>query len=333
MDKYSPYSIIYLEKGAEDYPATKRILGKLPQAEIITIRDYKDVFNRPGQNFQAQKTSPKLILAKKKDNFLYKGSTLAPDFGEPNFYYNALLLNCPFNCDYCYLQGMYNSGNMVVFVNLDDFLSATDSYLKRLGRIYLCLSYDTDLLGMESWIGYSAEWIEYARSRPNLILELRTKSANFRSLQNIPPIPNLILAWTLSPQEIIAKYEKKTASLQARIRAIQQALDLGWDVRICIDPILDVPGWKELYSDLAKTLGESGILPRIREISLGSFRMNKDFFSKVKKLRKDSDIFLSEFRTEDGASFYPQDKRESMVYYLGEKLEKEAGISLNCQST
>lgn len=331
MIKYSPYSVIYMEKGVEDYPTTQRILAKLPNAERIRIRDYKEIFNRPYQNFQVQKTSPKLILAKKKDNFLYKGSTLAPDFGERNFYYNALLLNCPYNCDYCYLQGMYNSGNIVVFVNLDEYFQATDSYLKRLGRIYLCLSYDTDLLGMESWIGYSREWIEFARTRPNLILELRTKSANLKSLTGIQPIPNLILAWTISPQNIIERYEKKTASLKARIRAIRNSLELGWEVRICIDPVLDVPNWKEDYRMMAEELGASEILERVREVSIGSFRMNKDYFSKVKKLRVDSDLFLSEFVTEDSASFYPEDKREEMVHYVGRLLNQNALKSVNCQ--
>ncbi|MCC5816772.1 MAG: DNA photolyase [Leptospira sp.] len=320
MNKYPAYSTIYIENGVENSPVTKRILEKLPKSNLIYIHDYKEVFNRPNQNFQAQKLSPKLILARKKDNFLYKGSSLAPDFGEENFFYNALLLNCPYNCDYCYLQGMYSSGNIVLFVNIDDYFEKTDEYLKRLGRIYLCLSYDTDLLGMESWTGYSASWIEFARLRPNLILELRTKSANWRSIQDIKPIPNLILAWTLSPQNIVEKYEKKTASLPARIKAISSAMDAGWDVRVCIDPILDVPGWKEEYSGLVNILKESGVLPRVREVSLGSFRMNKDYFARVKNLRKDSHIYLSEFITEDGASFYPLSKREEMVHFLQEKL-------------
>lgn len=313
MTKLPAYSHIYIERGTEDSQIAKKIFARLPNSEKIYIDDYKEVFNRPKQNFQIQKSSPKIILAKKKENFLYKGSTLAPDFGEENFYYNALLLNCPYNCDYCYLQGMYPSGNIVVFVNIEDYFLATDEYLERLGRIYLCLSYDTDLLGMESWIGYSNEWIEFARTRPNLILELRTKSANWKSLEGIEPIPNLILAWTLSPQVIIEKFEKKTASLKARLRAIQSAIDAGWEVRVCIDPILDVPGWIEAYQDLVHEIEESGILNAIREISIGSFRMNKDYFSKIKKSRKDSEIFQSRFITEDGASFYPLETREDLI--------------------
>jgi spore photoproduct lyase len=325
--KHVNYSHIYIEEGAEFSTVAQGILAKIPKSKIIRIRDYKEVFNRPGQNFQIQKLTPKLILATKKDNFLYKGSELAPNFGEINFYYNSLILNCPYNCDYCYLQGMYNSGNMVIFVNIEDFFDATEQKLSDLGRIYLCLSYDTDLLGMETWVGYSRKWIEYARNKPNLILELRTKSANAKSLDQIAPIENLILAWTISPEYVVNNYEKKTASLQARIRAIQSALDAGWKVRICIDPILDFPGWKKEYSLLVEYLNKTGILNRIQEISLGTFRMNKDYFAKVRKDRKaDSEVFITEFVTEDGASFYPIDKRERMMDYMMELLSSYKAI-------
>ncbi|NCN10690.1 MAG: DNA photolyase [Leptospira sp.] len=319
--KLPNYSHIYIEDNAEASAVTQTILSKLPKSKIIRIKDYKEIFNRPGQNFQIQKLAPKLVLANKKDHFLYKGSDLAPDFGEENFFYNSLVLNCPYNCDYCYLQGMYNSGNIVIFVNIQDFFFATEEKLYELDRIYLCLSYDTDLLGMESWIGYSKLWIEFARSRPNLILELRTKSANAKALEGIAPIDNLILAWTLSPEYVVSKFEKKTASLKARIRAIQSAIQTGWKVRICIDPILDFPGWKSSYFELVEELKQSGIFSAIEQISLGTFRMNKDYFSKIRKDRKnDSSLFLNEFVTEEGAVFNPIQIRENLVDHLQELL-------------
>jgi spore photoproduct lyase len=327
--KLPNYSHIYLEEKAKSSHITNIILSKLPKSKVILIKDYKEIFNRSGQDFQIQKQSPKLILANKKDHFLYKGSDLAPDFGEDHFYYNSLVLNCPYNCDYCYLQGMYSSGNIVIFVNIDDFFQATEEKLQDLGRLYLCLSYDTDLLGMESWIGYSKLWIEFARSRPNLILELRTKSANAKALEGCKPIENLILAWTLSPEVVVTKFEKKTASLSARIRAMTAALDIGWKVRICIDPILDFPGWQDAYIQLVDTLQESKLLDRVEQISLGTFRMNKDYFARIRKNRKsDSSLFLNEFVTEQGAVFYPLATRERLIDHLQENLAIKSNSSI-----
>ena len=31
------------------------------------------------------------------------------------------MYNCLFDCRYCFLQGMYNSSNFVIFVNYEDF--------------------------------------------------------------------------------------------------------------------------------------------------------------------------------------------------------------------
>ncbi len=99
---FKHFSHIYVENGAEHFADAQRLLSRFSQAKTIAIDDYKAVFNRKGQSFQSQKQSMKLILAVKKSNFIYHGSPYAPDFGNPNFYYNALLLNCVYNCDYCY---------------------------------------------------------------------------------------------------------------------------------------------------------------------------------------------------------------------------------------
>ena len=92
------FSHVYIEEEILNDNRTKTIIKKLPNSKIILISNYKEVFNPSFQSFQVQKKSIKLILAKKRDNFLYKGSTLAPNFGYKNFYYNILVQNCPFNC-------------------------------------------------------------------------------------------------------------------------------------------------------------------------------------------------------------------------------------------
>ena len=69
----------------------------------------------------------KLILAIKREPLLYGGSSMIQDYMTPNVYYNTPILNCLYNCDYCFLQGMYDSGNLVVFVNEQDMMDAIDA--------------------------------------------------------------------------------------------------------------------------------------------------------------------------------------------------------------
>ncbi|PJZ62873.1 SPL family radical SAM protein [Leptospira adleri] len=313
------FSHIYLEESAKNHPKTKEIISKFPNSIVIPIESYKEVFNPSSQNFQIQKRSPKLILAKRKEQFLYSGSGVAPDFGYRFFYYNALVLNCLYNCSYCYLQGMYSSANLVVFVNNEEYIEETKEQLKLAKPLYLCISYDTDLLALENTLGYCKEWILFANSNPDLILELRTKSANFKSIADLKPTENVILAWTLSPESVIREHEPLTPRLSSRLKNIKDALDAGWQVRLCLDPILAIPNWKKVYSQFVRQIFESIDGNRLREISLGVFRMNSDYFKNSKRRRSDSYLYYLPMETHDSIKAYPEELEKEMF----SEMEKE----------
>ncbi|MDV6234174.1 DNA photolyase [Leptospira ellisii] len=315
------FSHIYVERSAENHPKTSEILSKFPESSVVSIDSYKEVFNPSAQNFQAQKRSPKLILAERKDQFLYSGSGIAPDFGYRHFYYNALVLNCLYNCSYCYLQGMYSSANVVVFVNNGDYFRETDERLKLSKPLYLCISYDTDLLALESILGYCKEWIEFARSRPDLIVELRTKSANFKSIASLKPAPNVILAWTLSPESVIKEHEPLTPRLASRLKNVKQALEAGWQVRLCLDPILNVPDWKTIYREFVGDVFREIPGDKLREISLGVFRMNSEYFKNSKKRRSNSYLYYLPMETRSSVKSYPEELEKEMFSVVEKELE------------
>ena len=66
------------------------------------------------------------------------------------------MMNCIFDCEYCYLKGMYPSGNLVVFVNLEDIFAELEALLAQ-KSIYLYVSYDADLVAIESLTGFVRE--------------------------------------------------------------------------------------------------------------------------------------------------------------------------------
>ena len=93
MNLASSYSHIYIEEGVRNLPFSVEILQKFPKAQIVSVQDYKQVFNRGSQSFEQQKRSPKLLLAAKKEQFIYDGSRFVQDADNPNFFYNALSLD------------------------------------------------------------------------------------------------------------------------------------------------------------------------------------------------------------------------------------------------
>ena len=312
------FSHIYIEEDILDHPRTKEILSLFPKSIKISIHNYKNIFNPSNQNFQAQKLKPKLILAKKKDHFFYKGSPLTDTFNRGPFYYNSLIMNCIYNCEYCYLQGMYNSSHIVIFINLEDFFNATSELLRIENKVTLCISYDTDLLAMERIIPYTSKWIEFAESNRNLSLEIRTKSSFFNRISHLKPIENVVLAWTLSPESIVKKFEFNTATLQRRLQALSSAIQSGWKTRICLDPILHVKNWKDIYKSLISQIFSYPSISEINEITFGVFRINSDYLKKMKKMRNDSEIIYYPYKKFGSIETYKKEieiKIKNFIYH------------------
>lgn len=316
---YSPLSHIYVEEDALSHPVARQILDRFPNAVPIPIRRYTDILNRPRQDYQHQKKALQLILALERDRYLYKGPEICQDYGHPNFYYASTILNCIYDCHYCYLQGMYPSAHLVVFVNLEDFFREVDSILQK-GPVYLCTSYDSDLLALEKVIPHASSWIHYARERKDLLMEIRTKSSAFDTIQSIPPVQNVLLAWTLSPDPVIEGYEKKTPSLTRRLDAIKKALDTGWQVRICLEPILRIPNWQEVYTDFWEKILDYLPVSRIVDITIGMLRMNREYFKKIQKDRLDTDLFTLPMEANENVMGYPAAQEEEMKTFLLEMI-------------
>ncbi|SHO44774.1 SPL family radical SAM protein [Anaerocolumna xylanovorans] len=315
------FSHIYIEKEAYSYPVTQQIIKHYPKAELIPIGHYKDVFNRSGQNYTEQKKSPSLILAKSHSSLIYEGAPTCQNFGNNRFYYTSCVMNCIYDCEYCYLQGMFPSANLVVFVNLEDTFHELERLLAQ-GDIYLCISYDTDLLAIEPLLGYVKAFHAFAASHKGLTIECRTKSAAAASLKELAPLKNFIFAWTLSPPSLQETLEHHTPSLSQRLNAIDNALSLGFPVRLCFDPLLAVKDWKEKYSALFCEVFKRIPPDKIQDASLGCFRIPKDFMKIMRKQRKDSYILQYPYSSSLGVLSYEKALAEEILDFCTLELTK-----------
>ncbi|EOD01195.1 Spore photoproduct lyase [Caldisalinibacter kiritimatiensis] len=296
-------------------------MSKFKDAIKIEIDHYKDVFSRGHQSFVLQKNSPKLILAVKEDNLVYKGAEVCEDFGNQHFYYTSSIMNCIYNCEYCYLQGMYSSANVVVFVNIEDIFNEIEKLLEK-HPVYLSISYETDLLAFEGLTSYTSKWMEFASKHSDLKLELRTKSANFNAISHIKPLNNVILAWTISPDKVIVQYEKGTPSLDNRLKSVRSAMDKGWKVRLCFDPLLYIKEWRKHYSKCIDKTFDVVPVEQIHDISIGVFRVSKDYLKRIKKERTNSMLLAYPFECKNGVCSYTKEHTEQMINFVYNKVNK-----------
>ena len=315
--KFLPdFSHIYIESKAQGFNLTKKCIRNFPKAKIIEISDYKSIFNRPRQDFQTQKQSMKLILAIKKPPYIYKGTDILQDGGYKNFYYNTPMLNCLYNCSYCFLQGMYSSANIVVFVNEIDMQAAVkNEIVKRVHKdqpLMLSISYNTDLMAFENILPITKNWIQFAKLNLDLNLEIRTKSGLYHSIKDIESSDQIVLAWTLSPDKVVRKYELNTPPLSKRISAIKSALKDGWKVRLCFDPILYYNNWENDYLELFNKVKSSLNLDQVLDITVGTFRMSNDYFNRIRKSKPNSGLFYQNYKNENGIVSIDSKKKNSI---------------------
>ena len=316
FSKAKAFSHIYAEEAIMEHPRAKAILGRFPSATVVPVDDYQNVFGRGRQDFWKQKASPKLVLARKKDNFLYRGNPFLQANLSPNFSYNALVLNCPYDCHYCYLQGLYNGANIVAFVNLEDYFAAAASACADrpvpTEPMPLAISYDTDLLALEGILGFAGEWVEWVRDKPDLLVEIRTKSAPGSFLRSHEPAPNVRLAWTLSPDAIARRYESGAPSLKMRLKAMNEAASLGWRMTLCIDPILNLPGAADTYRQFIDQLAGDVPWEAIGRVELGVFRVSSAYFKRMLN-RPGTDLLHYPYEHASKVVSYNKKEREDLV--------------------
>jgi len=308
------FSHIYVEKRVLENSYVKNILEKFKNSEIIEINHYKDRFNPYFQSFRAQKPSQKLILAKKEAPFLYEASDLIQK-QDKNFFYTTPMLNCIYDCHYCFLQGMYPSSNIVLFVNFEDFFQEVEKSYKDLGSMFLSISYDTDVLAVEKLFGVAKIWADFVKGK-NIKLELRTKSVNV----DLPYQENLVFAFSLSPDIVIEKYEKYTPNLDARIKAVKKVINKGYKPVIVFDPIIKVKDFKKVYIEFINKVFSEIDYKNVDAIVYGTFRMSSNQFKLIKK-EAFSDLYFYPYKVQNGIVEY-EDKKE-IIEFIEKLLPEE----------
>lgn len=318
---HKPFSHIYVEKNVLENDITRAILSRFTSSEIIEIDRYKDVFNRKNQRFALQKAHQSLILGEKHNDLVYKGAPFCQSFGNDNFYYTSFVLNCIYDCEYCYLRGMYPSGNIVTFVNTEDYFREIEN-ISQGKEIFLCISYDTDLAAMEGLFGFCGLWYEFAKTHKNITIELRTKSADMGFLEGLEPLENFIIALTLSPESTAQSHEYKAPSLEKRLSAGKKVLKTGFPLRLSFDPVLSIDNYEEIYKDFVCKCFSAIPPEKVKDIGLGSFRISPTYLKNMRKNYPASLIAAYPYVISHGAYTYPEEKRRQLISFVESCIKK-----------
>lgn len=306
-------STIYIEDEIKDHERTLEICERFSHATRIPCDRYSSVFNTNSQNFRLQKKQPSLILAKK-----HKGRVLETPagygIGSENNYYFSHMMNCLYDCRYCFLQGMYRSAHYVVFVNYEDFFNDIDDMaFNSQDHSWFFSGYDCDSLAMEPVTGFMAACLQHFSTTPKAHLEIRTKSTQIRTLLDRPPMQNCVVAYSFTPEDTANRLEHKVPSVSKRIGAIAKLQRHGWQVGLRLDPLIITKNFATEYRALLDEIFASVDATRIHSVSYGAFRLPKPFFKKMVTLYPAERLFATTLTESDSmVSYSPSAEQECL---------------------
>ena len=294
------FSAIYVEEEVRGHDRVRELLARFPDIPHIDCQRYGEIFNRKGQNFRVQKKFPALILAKKYGNLVLPSPDGYGFEGGKSFYFSHML-NCVYDCRYCFLQGMYRSANYVLFVNYEDFESQiVQSISSEKGSSIYYSGYDCDSLALEPVSKFCEYFLPVFSKQPSAVMEIRTKSTQIRSLLEAEAFPNCVIAMSFTSQQASQQHEYKVPSIEKRIEALQKLQRAGWAVALRFEPIIWDSDLLSNYRELFDEVFDRVDVDKLHSASIGEFRMPTSYYKNIVKLYPDESLFARETQTENG---------------------------------
>jgi spore photoproduct lyase len=294
--------MIYIEEEVADHWRTHEILGRLPDAVRVPCTRYQEIFDRESQDFRLQKRRPSLILGKAPQP-LVREAPPGYDLGGRRSFHFAHMLNCIYDCRFCFLQGMNRSASYVIFVNYEDFMEAMDETLAASPGedVWFFPGVDCDTLALEPVARLARSFLPFFAKRPRAFLELRTKSTQVKQLLDREPLANCVIAFSLAPEDVNRELEHQTPALESRLAAARRLQEAGWPVGLRFDPLLWREDWQAQYGGLFARTFEVLDPQRLHSVSCGPFRLPLDHWQRITRLYPDEPFFQGPMEERDGA--------------------------------
>jgi spore photoproduct lyase len=322
--------MIYIEEEVADHWRTHEILSRLPDAVRIPCTRYTELLDREEQDFRLQKLRPSLVLAQRSRDLVVE----APPgyaFGARRNFSFAHMLNCIYDCRYCFLQGMNRSASYVIFVNYEDYQEAIAEKVAQSPDedTWFFSGHLGDSLAFEPVTRFARAFLPFFARLPRAWLELRTKSTQIKSLLDHEPFPNCVVAFSLTPPRVSRELEHQTPTVERRLGAARRLQEAGWTVALRFDPLIWREDFRELYGGLfAEAFG--GLDPaRLHSVSLGPFRLPHAGWRRVASLYPDEPLFQGPLEEVEGSVGFRRDLEAEVRGWCGDELRKHvAGEAL-----
>lgn len=324
-----PFERIYIDRQSLTSEVAARVQTLYPP-ELIEVVDHEPYGEaRGGMNpdeFNQSKRS--LFVTPFRGQFFKRcpGATQKKSLTCCNYHVLNLGSQCNMNCTYCYLQSYLNSRVTKIFSNIEQALTELEAMMKdhpnqpfRVGTGEII-----DSLSLDDITLYSRKLIPLFQKYPDWVLEFKTKSNKVDQFLDIPGSKNIIVSWSVNPQNIISSEEHGTASLTERLSAAKKCRDQGYRLSFHMDPMIWHPDWQKNYGELIETLLSEFDENDIHVISIGALRFQPEQRLMMKqRFGMDSLVNQAEmFPSDNGKYRYDANMRSQMFQFAYRKIKE-----------
>lgn len=305
---------VFVEEAVLHSPRTKKILSHLKVEAPITIEKIEDHWGRSRKPYLDKRTNLNLYLGNKagtKIKIAPPAYGLSKEKAEKHFYF-IHAYNCIYECQYCYLQGYFNTPDIVLFLNHEEIIAEMATMMDENPHetIWFHAGEFSDSLALSHLTGELPLYHDFLKKYPRAQIELRTKSVNIKPLLELTPLPNLYVSFSLAPEKASRTFDLKTPGLQARLKAIKELSEKGFSLGLHFDPIINDDQLIANYSELIDQLFAVTNNQVVAYLSLGVVRFTKDVFHQMEKNYPESPLLAEDFiKSFDNKIRYPRPQR------------------------
>lgn len=212
---------------------------------------------------------------------------------------------CPFDCSYCTVQTFYPDSAELV-ADLPRRLRELQLDPQRFYHIGTGQASDSLVWGDRE--GIIDALCDFAARCPNVLLELKTKSANIEPLLHRAVPANLVCSWSLNAETIVENEEHGTASLSQRLDAARCAADRGILVGFHFHPMVYFEGWEREYAAVGHRIVERFTPSEVAFVSMGTMTFIKPVVQQIRRRGGQTKVLQMEMATDPhGKLTYPDD--------------------------
>ncbi|MFW6134069.1 MAG: radical SAM protein [Elusimicrobiota bacterium] len=312
---------IYFDRESQNSSVLKKAKEHFEESEFIEIPGFKEYCKNNKYDIQTYNNRRKnLFIVKEKYDF-FKRCPCTKGCISCNYYIFNIGFGCPYECTYCYLQEYTNSPGIVIPSDIQRHFNRVQTKLNKKTR--MGSGEFADSLALDHITNFSSLIIDRFRKFPEVVFEFKTKSTNIKNILKSIQSENIVVSWSVNPQNIIDENEFYSASLEERINAAEKCVKAGFRVGFHFDPIFYYPTWEEDYKEVVEEIFDNIPKDRIAWISLGTFRFKRELKKIIENRFPENNILDEELMIGfDGKLRYSKTKRKNIYQSIVDMIKK-----------